>query len=107
VLRTTVPLIGALGLTIDNAIPSPQRHRTPEEPAEHTYNLLSVNIQAFKDHQMRDLGTMGESTFSLWCSQAGLIPNGSKIDRTGWDFYVEFPSTSTKSPDDLHAAALE
>ncbi len=106
-LRTTVPLIGALGLTIGNAIPSPQRHRTPEEPAEHTYNLLSVNIQAFKDHQMRDLGTMGESTFSLWCSQAGLIPNGSKIDRTGWDFYVEFPSTSTKSPDDLHAAALE
>jgi hypothetical protein len=56
---------------------------------------------------MRDLGTMGESTFSLWCSQAGLTPNGSEIDKTGWDFYVEFPGPSTKNPEDLHAAALE
>ena len=45
---------------------------------------------------MRDLGLMGESTFSLWCADVGLIPNGSQIDKTGWDFFVAptsgFPS---------------
>jgi hypothetical protein len=40
---------------------------------------------------MRNLGLMGESTFSLWCADAGLIPNGSIVDKTGWDFFVEFP----------------
>jgi hypothetical protein len=50
---------------------------------------------------------MGESTFSLWCGQAGLVHNGSQIDRTGWDFYVEFPSISTLRADELHAAAIE
>lgn len=40
---------------------------------------------------MRDVGLMGESIFSLWCGEAGLIPNGSAIDKTGWDFFVEFP----------------
>lgn len=56
---------------------------------------------------MRDVGTMGESTFALWCSQAGLIANGSRIDRTGWDFYVEFPSHSILRPEQLHQSALE
>lgn len=40
---------------------------------------------------MRDLGLMGESTFSLWCAEAGLIPNGSKIDNQGGIFLSSFP----------------
>lgn len=39
----------------------------------------------------RDLGSMGEDTFKLWCSSAGMDANGSLIDKNGWDFYVEFP----------------
>jgi len=56
---------------------------------------------------MRDLGTMGESTFSLWCANAGLIANGSKIDKTGWDFYVEFPVSDEKTLFSIHDSSLE
>lgn len=56
---------------------------------------------------MRDLGQMGESTFSLWCADAGLIPNGSRIDKTGWDFFVEFPFDSGLSPTEIHRSAFE
>ena len=56
---------------------------------------------------MRDLGLMGESTFNLWCADAGLIPNGSQIDKTGWDFFVEFPYDTDASPDEIHKAAFE
>ena len=55
----------------------------------------------------RDLGLMGESTFSLWCADVGLIPNGSQIDKTGWDFFVEFPFSSGLSPHDIHKPAFE
>lgn len=50
---------------------------------------------------------MGESTFSLWCAEAGLVHNGSKIDKTGWDFYVEFPFTGNSEADQLHSSAIE
>ena len=56
---------------------------------------------------MRDLGQMGESTFSLWCGQAGLTANGSQVDRTGWDFFVEFPFAGSTDPTRLHDAAIE
>jgi len=56
---------------------------------------------------VRDLGTMGENTFSLWCAEAGLVNNGSKIDKTGWDFYVEFPFAGNSNADQLHAPAIE
>lgn len=56
---------------------------------------------------MRDLGLMGESTFSLWCAEVGLIPNGSQIDKTGWDFFVEFPFDSDLSPQRIHKPAFE
>jgi len=56
---------------------------------------------------MRDLGLMGESVFSLWCGDAGIIPNGSQIDKTGWDFFVEFPFKNENDPDKVHNAALE
>lgn len=56
---------------------------------------------------MRDLGQMGESTFSLWCGQAGLTANGSYLDRTGWDFIVEFPFAKSTDPTQLHAPAIE
>lgn len=56
---------------------------------------------------MRDLGQMGESTFSLWCGQAGLTANGSCLDRTGWDFIVEFPFAGGTDPTRLHEPAIE
>ncbi len=57
---------------------------------------------------MRDLGLMGESSFSLWCGQEGLIANGSRIDKTGWDFFVEFPFDSTENvPVDMQGTAIE
>ena len=56
---------------------------------------------------MRDLGLMGESTFSLWCADVGLIPNGSQIDRTGWDFFVEFPFDTSADPSKIHKSAFE
>lgn len=57
---------------------------------------------------MRDLGIMGESTFSLLCSSAGLIANGSQIDKTGWDYFVEFPIKSDlNQPFDLSPPPVE
>lgn len=56
---------------------------------------------------MRDLGLMGENTFSLWCADTGLIPNGSQIDKTGWDFFVEFPFYSSENPYEIHNSAIE
>ncbi|BBU19994.1 hypothetical protein BE1S18E01_35220 [Acinetobacter sp. BEC1-S18-ESBL-01] len=56
---------------------------------------------------MRDLGQLGESTFSVWCNQVGLIANPSIIDRTGWDFYVQFPITNDLSVLKLHKPAFD
>ena len=56
---------------------------------------------------MRDLGLMGESTFSLWCADVGLVPNGSRIDKTGWDFFVEFPFDTAADPSEIHKSAFE
>jgi hypothetical protein len=57
---------------------------------------------------MRDLGLMGESTFSLWCAEVGLIANGSQIDKTGWDFFVEFPySVDPSKPADMQGSPIE
>jgi hypothetical protein len=55
---------------------------------------------------MRDLGLMGESAFTTWCAAAGLVPNPSIVDKTGWDFIVEFPFTSGLSPLELHHSAV-
>jgi predicted DNA-binding ribbon-helix-helix protein len=34
---------------------------------------------------------MGENTFEAWCNSVGLTANRSQIDKTGWDYLVEFP----------------
>ncbi|HCR4042791.1 TPA: hypothetical protein OOF41_000944 [Citrobacter freundii] len=44
---------------------------------------------------MRDIGRMGENVFEYNCNSVGLVANGSKIDKTGWDFFVEFPLESS------------
>lgn len=44
-----------------------------------------------------NLGEVGETAFKLLCDRAGLVCNRSTRDRTGWDFIVEFP-LSTSSP---------
>jgi hypothetical protein len=57
---------------------------------------------------MRDLGSMGEENFKLWCDSVGLIANRSQIDRTGWDFFVEFPLEQIGSiPYDLLPTPIE
>ena len=57
---------------------------------------------------MRDLGLLGEATFTAWCADAGLMPNGSSVvDKTGWDFYVEFPFSSSAGSIALHKAPCE
>lgn len=55
---------------------------------------------------MRDLGKLGEYTFASWCAQVGLIANGSMIDKTGWDYYVEFPIPHDISTNELHKSAV-
>lgn len=57
---------------------------------------------------MADIGAMGELNFNLWCSQIDLVANGSKIDKTGWDFFVEFPRLSNEFiPLDMQPAPIE
>jgi hypothetical protein len=60
-------------------------------------------------HSMRDLGRLGESVFSQWCASAGLTANGSDVDKTGWDFLVEFDYHSKPSLElsTVHEAAFE
>lgn len=55
---------------------------------------------------MRDLGKLGEYAFASMCAQVGLIANGSMIDKTGWDFYVEFPISQNISSNELHKSAV-
>lgn len=55
---------------------------------------------------MRDLGKLGEYAFASMCAQVGLIANGSMIDKTGWDFYVEFPISQDISTNELHKSAV-
>lgn len=57
---------------------------------------------------MRDVGRMGENTFEAWCNAVGLVANRSQIDRTGWDYMVEFPvEHGGGHPLDLVPQALE
>jgi hypothetical protein len=57
---------------------------------------------------MRDLGRMGENIFEAWCNSVGLIANKSQIDKTGWDYLVEFPlDHSNGNPLDLVPQAIE
>lgn len=57
----------------------------------------------------RDLGRMGEATFSQWCASQGVQSNGSKVDLTGWDFLIEFDfqPISASDPLTVHAGACE
>ena len=43
----------------------------------------------------KDVGNMGESLFSAFCSTTGMVANKSDIDRHGWDFHVEFVDEKT------------
>lgn len=56
---------------------------------------------------MRNVGGMGESAFSLLCEDAGMFVNPSKVDKTGWDFLVEFPFDINTDEDVIHKAAFE
>lgn len=67
------------------------------------WGLLVIKVSII----MRDLGLLGENAFSSWCHQVGLIPNPSIIDKTGWDFYVQFPQVDDLSVSKLHKSIFE
>lgn len=39
----------------------------------------------------RDIGNSGESFFEHLCHSIGITPNKVTIDKTGWDYLIEFP----------------
>lgn len=55
----------------------------------------SIERPATPDH----LGKGGQSLFGSRCALAGLIPNESNFDRTGWDYVVEWPWADAPSLD--------
>lgn len=57
---------------------------------------------------MRDVGRMGENTFEAWCNSVGISANKSQVDKTGWDYLVEFPTDHDNAlPEDLIPPAIE
>lgn len=57
---------------------------------------------------MRKIGRMGERFFGIWCDSVNLTANGSEVDETGWDFVVEFPSSSNVGlPRDMMPTPIE
>jgi hypothetical protein len=55
-----------------------------------------------------NLGPLGETEFTKLCLQVDLTIHKSQMDRTGWDFLVEFPwKPDNLSPQDILPAPLE
>lgn len=52
---------------------------------------------------------MGESIFAQWCAAQGIKANSSKVDKTGWDFLIEFgfQPLSQSDPSMIHVGAYE
>ncbi|NET70353.1 MAG: hypothetical protein F6K62_04880 [Sphaerospermopsis sp. SIO1G2] len=58
--------------------------------------------------QDRDLGALGETEFKRLCNQVGITIHKSEMDRTGWDFFIEFPwMQDNLYPQDILPAPLE
>lgn len=58
--------------------------------------------------QNRDLGSLGETEFKRLCHSVGLTVHKSEMDRTGWDFLVEFPwKDDNRFPQDILSAPIE
>ncbi|NET01580.1 MAG: hypothetical protein F6K61_13585 [Sphaerospermopsis sp. SIO1G1] len=58
--------------------------------------------------QDRDLGALGETEFKRLCNQVGITIHKSEMDRTGWDFFIEFPWMQDNiSPQYILPAPLE
>ncbi|MGY3569822.1 hypothetical protein [Vibrio paucivorans] len=54
------------------------------------------------------IGTLGEQTFSTWCSAMHLTSNRSlEEDRTGWDHQIEFPYIKTHLPRDKQLSPIQ
>lgn len=59
--------------------------------------------------ERQNLGELGESTLRLWMSQENAMLNKAYVDRTGWDFILEFPTgdCSIKSEPDKKSEAYQ
>jgi hypothetical protein len=61
---------------------------------------------------LRDIGVLGEAEFRAWCARNNLLCNKSDPDKMGWDFFVEFPSSTNQnsaldSQNDLKKALVQ
>ncbi|MBT9517123.1 MAG: hypothetical protein IV112_10565 [Methyloversatilis discipulorum] len=56
----------------------------------------------------RNVGDLGENCFNRWCIEENIVCNKATIDKTGTDFFVEFPLEALdSSTESLHRPALE
>lgn len=55
----------------------------------------------------RDLGALGESEFKRFCASVGIVANKSDEDKTGWDYFIEFPRSNSESNLDKTPSPLE
>lgn len=46
------------------------------------------------------LGTAGENQLRIWAAEVGAVVNKAHVDRTGWDFLVEWESLTPPTPRD-------
>ncbi|KQU45127.1 hypothetical protein ASG67_15730 [Sphingomonas sp. Leaf339] len=54
-----------------------------------------------------DLAEWAEDDFSARCARAGITRNKSRQDRTGWDYFVEFPAIAVAGiPADLQPVEM-
>lgn len=62
-----------------------------------------------RDEKMaRNVGDLGENCFNRWCIEENIVCNKVTMDKTGTDFFVEFPlEVLDSSPESLHRPALE
>lgn len=62
-----------------------------------------------RDEKMaRNVGDLGENCFNRWCIEENIVCNKVTVDKTGTDFFVEFPLEDLDlSPESLHRPALE
>ncbi|MEZ4365021.1 MAG: hypothetical protein R2939_01895 [Kofleriaceae bacterium] len=56
-------------------------------PSESECPMTTLDLQ---DAEERDVGTVAQDLFKVWCSQAKVVANPVQNDKKGWDFIVEY-----------------
>lgn len=66
-----------------------------------------ANIMVGFKMRSDNIGHIGESEFKRICLAGNMTPNKSDIDRTGWDFTIEFPFDADVSLAIFHEAPID